>query len=69
MKKKDIAELKNKTAAELSKLVVDLEVQINKASMDLATRKNKNTNLRSNLKQKLATVLSISREIEVYAKS
>lgn len=62
MKKKDIADLRNKTVNELSKLAADLGVQIDKARMDLATRKSKNTNLAANLKQKRATVLSISRE-------
>lgn len=68
MKRKDISDLKTKTVAELSKLADDLGVQIAKARMDLATRKNKNTNFAANMKQKLATILSIRREMEIYAK-
>jgi len=68
MKKKDITDLKTKTVSELSKIAADLLVQINKANMDLATRKNKNTNVASNLKKKMSTVLGISRELEIYAK-
>lgn len=68
MKRKDISDLKTKTVAELSKLADDLGVQIAKAQMDLATRKNKNTNFAANMKQRLATILSIRREMEIYAK-
>lgn len=69
MKQKDISDLRNKTVSELEKLAADLGVQIDKARMDLATRKNKNTNVVANLKRKMATILGISREVELYAKS
>lgn len=69
MKKKHINDLRNKTAAELTKLAADLLLEMSKAQMALATRKTKNTNLAGNLKRQLATVLSIKREMELYAKS
>lgn len=62
MKKKDIADLRNKTEAELTKTVADLNVAINKAQMELFTRKTKNTNIAKNLKRQLAVILSIKNE-------
>ena len=69
MKAKDISDLRNKTVVELTKMANDLGMEINKVRMTQATHKNKNTNIVSNLKRKLAVILSISREIKLYAKS
>lgn len=69
MKTKDKSDLRNKTVVELTKMAADLNAEINKVRMSQATHKNKNTNIAANLKQKLAIILSISREIELYAKS
>ena len=69
MKTKDLLALRNKTVAELTKMATDLGKEINKAQMEKTTHKNKNTNIVSNLKQKLAVILSISKEIKLYAKS
>ena len=69
MKAKDISDLRNKTVVELTKMAADLGMEINKVQMEKTTHKNKNTNIVSNLKQKLAVILSISKEIKLYAKS
>lgn len=69
MKAKDISDLRNKTVVELTKMAADLGVEINKVRMSQATHKNKNTNIASNLKRKLAIILSISSEIKLYVKS
>lgn len=69
MKAKDISDLRNKTVAELTKMAADLGMEINKVRMAQATHKNKDTNIASNLKRKLAVILSISKELELYVKA
>ncbi len=59
MKKKDIADLNNKTKAELTKMAGDMRKQIEKAALDLKGRRTKNTNVAKNLKKDLARVLTI----------
>lgn len=48
MKKKDLTNLK----------AADLRAQINRAQMEIATRRSKNTNVAKNLKKTLAQVLT-----------
>jgi len=60
MKKKNIADLRNKTVAELEKLAAELSVR--------PLSKSKNTNLVKNLKIDLARVLTIKNQ-KIYEKS
>lgn len=54
MKKKDLNDLKTKSAAELKSLILSLRADINRGRMELAMHKVKNTNFVKNLKKSLA---------------
>ena len=62
MKKKDLNNLKNKSAGELETLTGEMSMQINKAQMDLVSHRAKNTNIVKNLKKTLAQALTFKAE-------
>lgn len=68
MKRKDLANLKSKSVNELETFVRDLSVQINKAQMDLVSRKAKNTNTVKNLKKTFAQALTFKKEKQLITK-
>lgn len=63
MKKKDLNDLRNKTAAELETLAAKTRGEIVKARLDLAMRRSKNTNVVSNLRKNLAQTLTVVKEL------
>lgn len=65
MKKKDLLNLKNKSAGELGDLARDLSLQIIRAKMELSLHKAKNTNIAKGLKKTLAQALTIKRAKEL----
>lgn len=67
MKKKDLQNLKSKTATELADLSRDLSLQIIRAKMELSLHKAKNTNIAKGLKKTLAQALTIKRAKELAA--
>lgn len=64
MKTRDLAEMKQKAAAELYKMLADLKSQIEKESVNLAVNKLKNTNLVKGKKKDIARILTILGEKE-----
>ncbi len=62
MKRKNVADLRNKTVAELDKAMVDLTSQLVKAQQELALHKVKNTNIVKHIRRDLAQMLTIKTE-------
>jgi len=63
MKKKDLTDLRGKTAIELNALAEKTRLAIVKAKMELQMRKSKNTNAVSNLRKSLAQILTICKAL------
>lgn len=59
MKRKDLKGLFTKSSAELEGVLADLEKQTSSLSMQLESRKLKNTNAAKNLKRSIAQVKTI----------
>lgn len=59
MKKKQLKEIKNKTAEELEKLVKETKAQLSKLKLEALSGKNKNKRLGKSLRKEIAQVLTI----------
>lgn len=59
MKKKQLKEIKNKTARELEKLVMETEIRLNKSRFDLLSGKNKNKRLGKSLRRDIAQIKTL----------
>lgn len=59
MKKKQLGEIKNKTAEELEKLILEAGFQLNKLKLDLLSGKNKNKRAGKGLRKDIAQMKTI----------
>lgn len=59
MKKKQLKEIKNKTAEELEKLVAETKTQLNKLKIEVLSGKNKNKRMGRSLRKEIAQLLTI----------
>lgn len=59
MKKKQLKEIKNKTAQDLEKLVMETKIQLNKLKIEALSGKNKNKRMGRNLRKDIAQILTI----------
>lgn len=59
MKKKQLKEIKNKTVAELEKLVLETSTQLSKSRFELLSGKNKNKRLLKSLRRDMAQIKTI----------
>jgi ribosomal protein L29 len=64
MKKKDLNDLRNRTAAEIDSMVAKTKEEIVKAKMEIASKKSKNLNIAKNLRKNLAQMLTIRKELK-----
>lgn len=62
MKRKAIGELKQKTLAELKKLLIETEQEPVRLKMEIKTGKNKNTRAVARKRDDLARILTVIRE-------
>jgi ribosomal protein L29 len=58
MKTKDLNNLKSKSLAELENMSVELRVQIEKANLDLASHRARNTNIVKSMRRTLSQILT-----------
>jgi ribosomal protein L29 len=68
MKRKDFAELKEKTKVELTKLVVQKRMDATKKKMEILAGKEKNLKAYKNLRQEIAKILTLVKEKEILEK-
>lgn len=68
MKQKDIASLRTKSVAELTKRATELNVQMAKLKGEMTLRRLKNVNAVKNLKRELAVVMTIKNQLLVKGK-
>ena len=59
MKKKQLKEIKNKTAQDLEKLVAETKTQLNKLKIEALNGKNKNKRMGRSLRKEIAQLLTI----------
>lgn len=59
MKKKQLKEIKNKTAQDLEKLVAETKTQLIKLKLEVLSGKNKNKRLGRSLRKEIAQLLTI----------
>lgn len=65
MKRKELNDLRGKTAQELEKIVLGKKLEIEKARMKIIGGKEKNLKVRKNLAREIAKILTLVREKEI----
>lgn len=65
MKRKELNDLRGKTAQELEKIVLGKKLEIEKARMKIIGGKEKNLKVRKNLAREIAKILTLIREKEI----